>query len=60
MGVLAILMLLAFPSHLAVVHSVTMPTPLTCVSNVPCSGLKAPLMAATRQRKTQDHLKNSQ
>ena len=36
MGVIAILMLLAFSLHLAVLHSVTMPASLTCVSDIPC------------------------
>ena len=36
MGVIAILMLLAFSLHLAVLPSVTMPASLTCVSDIPC------------------------
>ena len=36
MGVIAILMFLAFSLHLAVLHSVTMPASLTCVSDIPC------------------------
>ena len=38
MGVIAILMFLAFSLHLAVLHSVTMPASLTCVSDIPCLG----------------------
>ena len=36
MGVIAILMLLAFSLHLAVLRSVTMLASLTCVSDIPC------------------------
>ncbi len=58
MGVIAILMLLAFSLHLAVLPSVTMPASLTYVSGIPC--LRAEGSHSEQQpakEKSQNHLK---
>ena len=58
MGVIAILMLLAFSLHLAVLPSVTMPASLTHVSGIPC--LRAEGSHSEQQpakEKSQNHLK---